>query len=230
LGKPKDEGFMMTALLLVAVLAGNFQSETVSYSPKPAPRIYVSDKFGLMMKLPSGLSFCALPKEWAGSEDGTVLFLKPPSGCITTEADSSTARPVSGFVPSITVSYRSNIGRYDHFDGEIPPSRTSKELAHQFCPDFSVSPDMRLFGQPALTCQLALNRNKVRIVLMSIYDSAKSTLLVSLVTTKDRLKSDRKVLGKVASAITACKVSPDDKEWDDKEKSTGPVCPKATVW
>jgi hypothetical protein len=221
---------MMTALLLIAVLAGSFQDQTVSYSPKPAPRIYVSHKFGLMMKLPSGLSFCALPKEWTGSEDGTVLFLKPPSGCITTEADSSTARPISGFVPSITVSYRSNIGRYDHFDGEIPPSRTSKELAHQFCPDFSVSPDMRLLGQPALTCRLALNGNKVRIVLMSVYDSAKSTLLVSLVTTKDRLKSDRKVLGKVASAITACKVSPDDKERDDKEKSKGPVCPKATVW
>jgi hypothetical protein len=221
---------MMTALLLIAALAGNFQGETVSYSPKPAPRIYVSDKFGLMMKLPSGLSFCALPKEWTGSEDGTVLFLKPPSGCITTEADSSTARPISGFVPSITVSYRSNIGRYDHFDGEIPPSRTSEELAHQFCPDFSVSPDMRLLGQPALTCRLALNGNKVRIVLMSVYNSAKSTLLVSLVTTKDRLKSDRKVLGKVASAITACKVSSDDKERDDKEKSKGPVCPKATVW
>jgi hypothetical protein len=221
---------MMTALLLIAALAGSFQDQAVSYSPKPAPRIYVSHKFGLMMKLPSGLSFCALPMEWTGSEDGTVLFLKPPSGCITTEADSSTARPISGFVPSITVSYRSNIGRYDHFDGEIPPSRTSEELAHQFCPDFSVSPDMRLFGQPALTCRLALNGNKVRIVFMSVYNSANSTLLVSLVTTKDRLKSDRKVLGKVASTISACKISSDDKERDDKEKSKGPVCPKATVW
>lgn len=216
----------MAALLLIAVLAGNFQDQAVSYSPKPAPRIYVSHKFGLMMKLPSGLSFCALPREWAGSEDGTVLFLKRPSGCLATDADSSsTARPVSGFVPSITVSYRSNIGRYDHFDGEIPPSRTSEELARQFCPDFSVSPDMRLLDRPALTCRLALNGNKVRIVLMSVYDSAKSTLLVSLVTTKERVDSDRKVLGKVASAITACKVSS-----DQKEKSKGPACPKETVW
>jgi hypothetical protein len=221
---------MMTALLLIAALAGSFQDRTVPYSPKPAPRIYVSHKFGLLMKLPSGLSFCALPREWAGSEDGTVLFLKPPSRCITTEADSSTVRPTSGFVPSITVSYRHNIGRYDEFDGEIPPSRTSEELAHQFCPDFSVSQDMRLLNRPALTCRLALNGNKVRIVLMSVYDSAKSTLLVSLVTTKERVESDRKVLGKVASAITACKVSPDDKELDGKGKSKGPACPKEMVW
>ena len=221
---------MMTALLLIAVLAGNFEDQARTYSPKPAPRSYVSHKFGLMMKLPSGLSFCALPKAWAGSEEGTVLFLERPAGCIPADADSSTKRPISGFVPSITVSYRQNIGRYDEFDGEIPPSPTSEELARQFCPDFSVSRDMTLLSQPALTCRLALNGNKVRIVLMSVYDSAKSTLLVSLVTTKDRLKSDRKVLGKVASAITACKVLPDDKELNDKEKSKEPACPKAAVW
>jgi hypothetical protein len=216
---------MKTALLLMAALAGNFQGKAVSYSPKPAPRIYVSHKFGLMMKVPSGLSFCALPKEWAGSEEGTVLFLKPPSGCIATDADSSsTARPTAAFAPSITVSYRSNIGRYDHFDGEIPPSRTSEELARQFCPDFSVSSDMKLFDQPALTCRLALNGDKVRIVLMSVYDSANSTLLVSLLTTKDRIASDRKILGKVASAISVCKVS------SDKGKTAVPACPKAAVW
>ncbi len=72
---------MKTAILLIAMLAGNSQGQTVSYSPKPAPRIYVSHKFGLMMKVPAGLSFCPLPKEWAGSEEGTVIFLKPPSGC-----------------------------------------------------------------------------------------------------------------------------------------------------
>ncbi len=225
---------MKTALLLIAALAGNFQArnfesrnvedQAVSYPPKPAPRIYSSHKFGLMMKVPSGLSFCALPKEWAGSEEGTVLFLKPPSGCLVTGADSSTTRLISGFVPSITVSYRSNIGRYDHFDGEIPPSRTSQELARQFCPDFSTSPDLKLFDQPALTCRLALNGDKVRIVLMSVYDSANSTLLVSLLTTKERVASDRRILAKVASAITACKVSP------DKEKSKLSACSKAAVW
>jgi hypothetical protein len=216
---------MKTALLLIAALAGNFQDQAAPYSPKPAPRMYVSHKFGLMMKVPSGLSFCALPREWSGPEEGTVLFLKRPSGCMAMDADSSsTARPTSAFAPSITVSYRSNLGRYDHFDGEIPPSRTSEELAHQFCPDFSVAQDLKLFAQPALTCTLDLNGNKVRIVLMSVYDSANSTLLVSLVTTKDRAASDKKVLGKVASAIYVCRTS------SDKEKTTVPGCPKAAIW
>jgi hypothetical protein len=220
---------MKTALLLIAALAGNFQDQAAPYAPKPAPRVYVTHKFGLMMKVPSGLSVCALPREWSGVEEGTVLFLKRPSGCMATDTDSSSlARPTSAFVPSITVSYRSNIGRYDEFDGEIPPSRTSQELARQFCPDFSMTQDLKLFAQPALTCRLDLNGNKVRIVLMSVYDSANSTLLVSLVTTKDRAASDRKVLGKVASAIRVCRVSSGIAL--RKENNTVPVCPKAAVW
>jgi hypothetical protein len=215
---------MKTALLLIAVLAGNFKDQARTYPPKPAPRSYVSHKFGLMMKVPAGLSFCALPKAWAGSEEGTVLFLERPAGCLATDADSSTKRPISGFVPSITISYRENIGRYDEFDGEIPPSHTSEELAKQFCPDFSVSQDMKLFDQPALTCRLALNGNKVRVVLMSVYGSASNTLLMSLLTTKERLESDQQMLGKVASSISTCRVG------SAKKSSKLPVCSKAAVW
>jgi hypothetical protein len=224
---------MKTAILLIAALTGNFQGQTVSYSPKPAPRIYVSHKFGLMMKVPAGLSFCALPKEWSGSEEGTVLFLKPPSGCIAVETNRSTTRPVSGFTPSITVYYRGNASKYDPFDGEIQPTHTSEEFAAQFCPDFVVSPDLRLFDQPALTCRYVMNSDRVRIVLMALYgstnddstshDSANNILMLSLLTTKDRLASDKQVLGKISSALTACKV-PSGKE---KGKTT---CPHAKVW
>ena len=224
LGPQRSEESMKTALLLIAALAGNFKDQARTYPPKPAPRSYVSHKFGLIVKVPPGLSFCALPKEWAGSEEGTVLFLERPAGCLATDADSSTKRPTSGFVPSITISYRENTGRYDEFDGEIPPSHTSEDLAKQFCPDFSRAPDVQLFDQPALTCQLALNGNKVRIVLMSVYNSANSTLLVSLLTTREHVESDRKVLAEVASSISTCRVG------SAKETGKMPVCPRAAVW
>ena len=228
---------MKAALLLIAMLAGNSQGQTVSYSPKPAPRIYVSHKFGLMMKVPAGLSFCPLPKEWAGSEEGTVIFLKPPSGCTAVETNRSTTRPISGFTPSITLYHRSNSGKYDPFDGEIQPTHTSEEFAGQFCPDFIVSPDIKLFDQPALTCRYEMNSDRVRIVLMALYGSTNNgsandapannnsanILMLSLLTTKDRLESDRQVLGKIASGISACKVS------SGKEKSKA-TCPHAVVW
>jgi hypothetical protein len=229
---------MKTAILLIAALTGNFQGQTVSYSSKPAPRTYVSHKFGLMMKVPAGLSFCALPKEWSGSEEGTVLFLKPPSGCLAMETNRSTTRPVSGFTPSITVYYRGNASKYDPFDGEIQPTHTSEEFAGRFCPDFVVSPDLRLFDQPALTCRYEMNSDRVRIVLMALYGSANNDsandgstkhdsaniLMLSLLTTKDRLPSDRQVLGKISSALTVCKLP------SDKEKTKTPVCPHAMVW
>ena len=225
---------MKTAILLIAMLAGNIQGQTVSYSPKPAPRTYVSHKFGLMMKVPAGLSFCALPKEWSGSEEGTVLFLKPPAGCMAVETNRSTTRPVSGFTPSITVYYRSNSGKYDPFDGEIQPTHTSEEFAGQFCPDFVVSQDLRLFDHPALTCRSEMNSDRVRIVLMALYgptnndstnhDSANNILMLSLLTTKDRLASDRQILGKISSALTVCKLP------SGKEKTKTPVCPHAMVW
>jgi hypothetical protein len=230
---------MKTAILLIAAVIGNFQGQTVSYSPKPAPRIYVSHKFGLMMKVPAGLSFCDLPKEWSGSEEGTVLFLKPPSGCIAVETNRSTTRPVSGFTPSITVYYRRNASKYDPFDGEIRPTHTSEEFAGQFCPDFVVSPDLKLFDHPALTCRYEMNSGRVRIVLMALYgsanndsandgstkhDSANNILMLSLLTTKDRLASDRQVLGKISSALTACKFP------SGKEKTKTPACPHAMVW
>lgn len=215
---------MKTVLLLIAALAGNFQEQAVSSLSKHAPHRYVSQKFGLMMKVPSGLSFCPLPSQWSGSEEGTVLFLKPPSGCLSVRADSSTTRPTSGFTPSITVYYRGNVSKYDPFDGRIPASTTTEELARQFCPDFFVSPDLKLFDQPAVTCRFDLHSNKVRIVLMSLYDSTNNALMVSLLTTRDRLEADRRMLAKIAASITACKGA------SGKETAGAAACPTAVVW
>jgi hypothetical protein len=79
----------------------------------------------------------------------------------------------------------------------------------------------------------------VRIVLMALYgsthndsanngstnhDSANNILMLSLLTTKDRLTSDRQVLGKISSALTVCTVP------SGKEKTQTPVCPHAMVW
>ena len=215
---------MKTALLLIAALTGNFQGQAAPGSSKHVPHHYVSRKFGLVMKVPSGLSFCPLPSEWAGSEEGTVLFLKPPSGCLDVKADSSTTRPTSRFTPSITVYYRGNVSKYDPFDGKIPASATSEELARQYCPDFFISPDLKLFDQPAVTCRFEMHSNRVRIVLMSLYDSANNALMISLLTTKDRLEMDKQVLAKLASSISACRSG------SVKDTAGVRACPNATVW
>jgi hypothetical protein len=212
----------LTVLALTAA-AGNMDSQSASYAPKPAPKLYVTQKFGLVMKVPQGLSFCPLPKRWSGDEEGTVLFLKPPSACMA-PGQSSLVRPIDGFVPSLSLRYHFNRSRDDAFDGNIPAPRTSKEFAQQFCAGAFASPDFKLFDQPAFTCRSELAGNTIRIVLMAVYDSAEKTLILTLLTTPEHMEDDIRLLATVASSITACKSS------SRKEKDEEVACPKGNWW
>jgi hypothetical protein len=212
-------------LMLMALTAasGTMESQSAPYAPKPAPKLYVTQKFGLVMTVPPGLSFCPLPRDWSGHEDGTVLFLKTPSACMA-PGGSSAVRPIDGFVPSISLRYQINRSRDDAFDGSIPAPRTSEEFAHQVCAGAFTSPDLKLFNQPAFTCRSEMPGNKVRIVLMSVYDSARNNLILTLLTTSDRLADDTRLLATVASSITVCKPQ------SGKEKREEAACPKGNWW
>ena len=203
-------------VMVLAAAAGTMESQTASYASKPTPRLYVTQKFGLVMTVPPGLSFCPLPKGWSGYEEGTILFLQPPSACMP-PGGSSAVRPIDGFVPSIGLRYQTNRSRDDAFDGNIPAPRTSEEFAHQVCAGAFASPDLKLFDEPALTCRSEMPGNKVRIVLISVYDSARNHLILTLLTTHDRLADDTRLLATVASSITGCQPSL-GKERRGKEK------------
>lgn len=202
---------------------GNLQDKPVSHLPKKAPPIYVSRQFGLLIKVPTGLTICPLPSKWSGAEDGTVLFLEPPSACLDTHEGPSSTRRIAGFAPSITLRYRANAGRNDNYDGPIPAPRSSQEMARQYCAKPEVSTKFKLFDQPAVTCRSDLPGDKVRIVLMAVYGSGHNVLLVTLLTTQERLAKDENVLANVSAAITACKAAPDSKE-------EAPACPSGTAW
>ena len=126
-----DEGtvnlFFVKFLSALALLTGLSAAVAAQSAAKPAPNLYVTRNFGLMMKVPAGISFCALPKKWSGVEEGTVLFLEKPSSCLP-PGRSSIMRPISGFVPSITLRYQANRGRNDAYDGSIPQPLTSEAI------------------------------------------------------------------------------------------------------
>ncbi|HET8890918.1 MAG TPA: hypothetical protein VFQ41_18590 [Candidatus Angelobacter sp.] len=211
------------AVIAITAAAGNLDGQSASYAPKPAPRLYVTEKFGLAMKVPPGLGFCPLPRSWSGYEEGTALFLKRPSACMS-PGESSAMRPIDGFVPSISLRYHLNRGRDDAFDGNIPAPRTSEEFARQFCAGSFASPDLKLFNQPAFTCRSEMPGNKVRIVLMAVYDSARKRLILTLLTAPDRLADDMRMLATIASSITACRAS------TGKDKREEAACPKGKWW
>lgn len=211
---------LLSALVLLTSLSASMAAQSAA---KPAPNLYVTRNFGLMMKVPAGISFCELPRKWSGLEEGTVLFLEKPSSCLP-PGGSSVMRPISGFVPSITLRYHANRSRNDAYDGSIPQPLTSEQFAQQFCAGSVVSPDLRLFDQRAFTCRNDLPDNKVRIALMAVFDSARNNMILILQTTPDRLANDKRTLGKLASSITACQASP------GKAKGAAVVCPKGNWW
>ena len=215
---------MKTALfILVCVLFASGQDKSPTYSSKPAPQNFVSHKAGLAVKFPPGLSYCPLPKEWAGEEEGTVVFLEAPSSCMP-PVDSTTTRPTSGFVPSITVRYHSNASRDDAYEDKIPASETSEEFARQFCPAATVSRDFKLFERSAVVCKSEMHSNRVKLVLMAVFNSAHNNLTVSLLTTHDRLAHDSETLAAISSSINTCQAASSNGK--KKEKA----CPDEVLW
>jgi hypothetical protein len=214
---------LKTTLILIGAMLGNPQSKPAPHLPKNAPPLYVSQQFGLAVKVPAGLTICPLSAKWSGTEDGTVLFLSPPSACVDAPISPSSTRPTLGFTPYIQLRYRANIGRYDNYDGDIPSPSTSAEMAQQFCPGHVASPEIKLFGQPALTCRSSLTGDKVRIVLMAVYGPGHNALLLTLMTTQERVAADEKVLASVSAGITECAAA-------SESKKEIPVCPQGSTW
>lgn len=215
---------MKTALLiLVCVLFARAQDKSATYPAKAAPQNYVSHKVGLAMRFPSGLSYCPLPKDWSGDEEGPVVFLDAPASCMR-PIDSTTTRPTSGFVPSITVRYHANASREDAFDGKISPSETSEEFARQFCPSANVSQDFKLLEQPAVICRSEMHSNRVRIILMAVFNSARNNLVISLLTTHDRLERDSQTLATISSSITTCQAA------SSRGNKEARACPDEALW
>jgi hypothetical protein len=214
-------GRLVAALILPSVMV----AQTKLLPPQPAPELYVTDNYGLMLKVPRGLSYCRLPEGWSGSDHGTVLFLKAPSGCIPSQAYASSSRPTPEFVPVIYLYYGHNVAEIERGNGESSPPQTSAEYAQLFCkkPFLPVPQGLKLLGKPALGCRHD-HGDRVEIHLAGLFTGTESGLDITLSTTRQRLAQDLRMLSSVAAEITECQPS-----WD-KRKMVRPACPKAPWW
>jgi hypothetical protein len=212
-------------LLALITLCAGVEAQTGLFPPQPAPRLYVTDNYGLMARIPPGLTYCRLPDGWSGSDHGTVLFLKPPSGCIPSHAYPSSSRPTPEFVPAISLYYEHNVADIDRGKDESSPPRTSVEYAGQSCdrPYLRIPSGLKLLGKPAIGCRYD-DGDRVDIFLAALYWSGDEGVIVSLSTTRKRLSRDLPMLATVASAIRVCRPS-----WDRKDRGW-PACPNAPWW
>jgi hypothetical protein len=49
--------------------------------PRPTPRLFLTQNYGIVARLPTGLTYCPLPADWVGSDHGSIMYLVPPSAC-----------------------------------------------------------------------------------------------------------------------------------------------------
>lgn len=196
--------------------------------PRPAPPVYVTEKHGVMASFPPGLTYCPLPKDWVGSDHGTEVYLVPPAGCRALRSYPSSGRYPGSHVRTISLYYGYNVV-------EIRPGsppRTRREALQINCgePYAPLPAGIQLLGFAAVGC-LIENRGSVEVLVVALYnlegaqqEAPDHELVVSLMTTRNRLADDLRVFKAIARDIRVC--TPD---WAKEVVGRSP-CPLGVGW
>jgi hypothetical protein len=200
--------------------------------PRPVPPVYVTENHGLMASFPPGLTYCPLPKDWVGSDHGTEVYLVPPAGCGASTSYWSSDRSPGSRVPTIGLYYAYNVVEISPGSGRYSPPRTPREALQIYCrePHAPVPAGIQLLGVVAAGC-LIEDRRSVEVRVVGLYsvdramqEVADHVLVVSLMTTRDRLRDDLGVFKVIAGDIRVC--TPD---WAKEVKGRSP-CPLGVGW
>jgi len=199
----------MTRFVTALVLALIADSAASANGPEPVPPIFVSDTHGLTFSPPKGSTYCPLPSDWVGSDHGTIIFLEPPRTCGGAGYPSSSR----GFQPFNTPRIEVYYSYWDAEDAPAPPS----------CNPVG---DAELFGHDQPVCSArtgALVEKTVRATYMA---DSESHVVITLVTTANRLQRDTIVFQDMVKTIQTC--SSDFRTNNGKSFTVGigRTCPK----
>ncbi len=199
---------MLTALMSAAAIAS-------TSAPRAAPAAFVSQQYGLTFRTPPESFYCALGKDWAGSDHGTVIFLAPPARCGGAGFPSS-ARGWRGSPPRIEVFYGYDL--VDDDDKSIPAS----------CDRVGW---IAFLGGRAPLCRKTA-RGRIEVSVAAKYQADEPVAaVVTLVTSRGRLVGDLgvfKVL--LRSARTCSTVWRGGAGKPSFTTGSGPPCPQSASW
>lgn len=224
-------GILFGAALFLKVAPG-MTDDAAGGPPQPVPPLYVTENHGLMASFPAGLTYCPLPRDWVGSDHGTEVYLVPPAKCGASSGYASSSRDAASRVPTIGVFYEFNVIEIRHRSGQFSPPRTSRELMTMYCrgPHARAPAGITLLGVAAVGC-LIEHGNSVEVEVGALYsdadvpaDPADHALIVSLTTTRDRLRDDLRVFKTISSGIRVRVPG------GDGGTSSRPACPTGVGW
>ena len=200
-------------LLLAALVLGT--QPLGAAAPKAAPLRFTTQLYALTMLSPANGSYCPLPPDWVGSDHGTIVFLERPRVCGGAGYPSSGRgfRPANA--PRIEVYYA-----YWMEEDEPPP------------PPCHRVGDVRLFSRLHPICQAHDDGMITQTVQGRYRADIESQVILTLVTTPDRLGRDGAAFRRMVESIRTCKAT-----WHDaghKSKGftigTGQPCPAGTFY
>jgi hypothetical protein len=177
-------------------------------TPIPTPPIFVAGDYALTFRAPPNTTTCPLPADWAGSNHGTVVFLRPPKECGGVGYPSS-SRSFSEDVPRIEVFYAYRIG--DPGGGPEPCRK--------------VVGTIKFVAQARQLCQTRRGQD-LRISVSARYTAdAPAWVELTLVTTPEHLGVDLKTFRQLAGSVTPCKVLFSGSDGKSGSFGVGSACP-----
>jgi len=231
----------MTYKLFPAILFGVLTSalahasEPVVAAPKPAPGLFATDTFGIIARIPRGLTYCPLPSNWIGSNHGTDVYLVPPAGCDEGVGYVSAGRPLTTIVPTISIYYGYNVLTLDSPNYSGPP-RNAEELKQIICdkPYLPLPEKLVLLDMPAVGCRHD-HGDQTEIKVMQVYrldhanrenpsEPPDAELEVTLYSSKPRLADDLKSFRATTRSITQCTPG------HARPTRRWPTCPQNAFW
>lgn len=175
-------------------------------APLPTPDLYVTQNYGLDLRVPPGLVYCPGPAEGTvvmGDHGRIFLMADAPVAC----ADDKPSLPI----PSISLYYR-----YAPDEEEMPEAFA--------CGGEYVGRAV-FAGEKVRLCRETFGTSRVVLSLTRLYSFGPSSGLVSLTltTTGERLERDRALFLAMAANLSACR--PD---W--AKRGEEPPCPAGRWW
>lgn len=178
----------------------------------PAPSSYTSQNYSLRFSLPPGLFRCGTPPAFVGSEHGFEAYLVKPTECSSSEA--SAMGVDAGSIPRISVFYEYNIVPMSVGKNSPEIPRTNEELLYFSCQKNGkvTGPSVSFLGAKAEGC-LSKNGNLRTLTYQAVYNQSApqpnappdSKITISLDTTKDRYKEDKRILLELVKGVSACR-------------------------
>lgn len=151
---------------------------------RPAPPQFKSSRFALTFKTPKNSSYCPLKKGWNGTDNGTVLFLVAPMKCGSARR-TSTNRPFApNPLPMLSVSYT-----YIGLARPAPCQQVDK---------------IKIMGKTQPLCEVRRGGTVIRSIRGTYIADIPSEVMVTLVSTPQRLKQDMNALKRVTGSLRAC--------------------------